>query len=222
MNQASENIASATPADKAPRTGKSKPAAKQAPARQVATQAERTVVTFATAVRECPDATLISNIVRVFGMDGIEYHAIREATEEHLARSAAILTDNLPADRSERAIEMHLQRIVDAYVRSAHGAGTFYQARAQIARDLNSRLMNDDRDKDRMGVDGTANRADRAREFAAQLALQAYALLAAAAGAVDAYAQVVGSDWKPYVGNSRPAKEVSRQAAVAQMAALGM
>ena len=66
------------------------------------------------------------------------------------------------------------------------------------------------------------NDAERAREFAAQMGLQAYALLAAAEGAVDAYAQVTGSDWKPYEGQARPAMSVDRQAAAAQMAALGM
>ncbi len=111
---------------------------------------------------------------------------------------------------------------MDAFVRSAHGAGTFYQGKAKIARDLNSKLSNEDRDEDRMGVDGTSNRAERAREFAAQMALQAFALLAAAEGAVDAFAQATGSDWKPYEGSSRPAMSVDRQAAAAQMAALGM
>ena len=116
---------------------------------------------------------------------------------------------------------MHLQRIVDAFVRSAHGAGTFYQGKANIARDLNSKTANEDRDEDRMGVDGTANRAERAREFAGQMALQAFAILAAE-GAVDAFAHVTGTDWKPYEGSTRPAMTVSRQAAAAQMAALGM
>ncbi len=235
MTQASSNIAPAATADKAdtaigaamatatPRKaaakvqGKAQPAT-QAPARQVATQAQRTVITFATAAGECPDATIAANIARAFGLAEVDYHAIREATEEHIARSAAILADNL----SEKAIEMHLQRIVDAFVRSAHGAGTFYQGKAKIARDLNSKTANEERDEDRMGIDGTANRAERAREFAGQMALQAFAILAAAEGAVDAFAHVTGSDWKPYEGSTRPAMNVGRQAAAAQMAALGM
>ena len=232
MTQASSNIAPAVASDKddtvmaaaiasaTPRKvqGKPKPAAPQAPARQVATQAQRTVVSFITAARECPDATQAVGIARVFGFNEVDYHAIREATEEQIAHSAASLKDNL----SDKAMEMHLQRIVDAFVRSAHGAGAFYQGKAKIARDLNSRIANEDRDEDRMGVDGTANRAERAREFAAQMALQAFALLAAAEGAVDAFAQVTGSDWKPYEGAIRPAMNVDRQAAAAQMAALGM
>ncbi len=221
MSQASSNIAVPAAADKAAR--KSKTATPQTPTRQVATQGQRTVVTLITAQRACPDATLVGNIVRVFGMPDVDYHAIREATEEQLARSAKALADNL----SEKALEMHMQRIVDAFVRSAHGAGTFYESKAQVARDASSKVMNEDRDEDRQGVDGTANRAARAREFAATVglqafALQAFALLAAAEGAVDAYAHVTGSDWKPYEGTTRPAMAVDRQVAAAQMAALGM
>ena len=225
MSQASNNIAAPAASDKAAR--KNKPAAAQAPARHAATQAparhaatqgQRTVVTFVTAQRVCPDASLAGNIVRVFGMPDVDYHAIREATEEQIARSAKVLADNL----SDKALEMHLQRIVDAFVRSAHGAGTFYETKASLARDASSKVANEDRDEDRQGIDGTANRAARAREFAATVALQAFALLAAAEGAVDAYAQVTGSEWKPYEGASRPAMAVDRQVAAAQMAALGM
>ncbi len=216
MSQASNNIAAPAASDKAAR--KNKPAAAQAPARQAATQGQRTVVTFVTAQRVCPDASLAGNIVRVFGMPDVDYHAIREATEEQIARSAKVLADNL----SDKALEMHLQRIVDAFVRSAHGAGTFYETKASLARDASSKVANEDRDEDRQGIDGTANRAARAREFAATVALQAFALLAAAEGAVDAYAQVTGSEWKPYEGATRPAMAVDRQVAAAQMAALGM
>ncbi len=220
MSETVNDTAITAAMSKATRAPKSRAVAKApaAPARNVATKAQRTVITFKSAARECPDATHAASITRAFGMVEVDYDAIREATEEHIARSAAALANNL----SDRAIEMHLQRIVDAFVRSAHGAGTFYQGKGKIARDLNSRVANEDRDEDRMGIDGTANRAERAREFAAQMALQAYALLAAAEGAVDAYAHVVGSDWKPYEGASRPAMAVDRQAAAAQMAALGM
>ena len=109
MDQASSTIAAAAVSDKAPRASKNKTAAKQAPARQVATLAQRIVITFNTAARECPDATQVGNIARAFGLIEVDYHAIREATEEQIARSAKTLTDNL----SEKAIEMHLQRIVD-------------------------------------------------------------------------------------------------------------
>jgi len=119
------------------------------------------------------------------------------------------LADNL-GERFEKPLEMHMQRIVDGFVRSAHGAGMFYDGKAAVARNLSSKIANEDRDEDRLGVDGTENRAQRACGFAATVGLQAYALLAAAHGAVDAYAYVCGSDWKPYEGMGGQA--VSRQA----------
>jgi len=218
MSQTDTNMANAMTNAKAGTTGKkAKAAPAKAPVRQVATQGQREVIGFRTAARECPDATQVSNIVRAFGLADVDYDAIRETTEEMVARCAIALQGNL----SEKAIEMHLGRIVDAHVRSAHGAGLFYGTKAKLARDLNSKVANEHRDEDRMGVDGTPNDAERAREFAAMMGVQAFALLAAAEGAVDAYAQVTGSDWKPYQGTSRPAMAVDKQAAAAQIAALG-
>ncbi len=103
--------------------------------------------------------------------------------------------------------------------RSAHGAGNFYDTKAAQARQLTSAIGNEDRDEDRQGVDGTANKAQRACEFAAEVGLQAYALLAAAQGAVDAYAHVVGKDWKPYEGMAAPSRAVSTRSLAMQAGA---
>lgn len=168
--------------------------------KQAATQATRTVVTMETAARLCPNEAVAAKIVRMYGLDEVDYHAIRKATEEHLAVSAKVLADNL-GERFDKPLEMHMQRIVDGFVRSAHGAGNFYDGKAKLARDATSAIANDDRDEDRQGIDGLENKAQRACRFAAEVGLQAYALLAAAHGAVDAYAHVCGSDWKPYEGN---------------------
>ncbi len=195
-------IASAkTKGDKAATKQPAKPAEAKAPARQVASPAQRTVVTMETAARICPNEAVAAKIVRMYGLDDVDYHAIREATEEHLALMAKALADNL-GERFEKPLEMHMQRIVDGFVRSAHGAGMFYDGKAKLARDATSAIANDDRDEDRQGIDGTENRAQRACGFAAVVGLQAYALLAAAHGAVDAYAHVCGRDWKPYEGNT--------------------
>jgi hypothetical protein len=78
---------------------------------------------------------------------------------------------------------------------------------------------NDNRDEDRDGPSGFEDRAARARSFAAEMGLQAYALLAAAQGAVDAYAQMIGEDWKPYEAPRSVSENVSRQSAAAEMAA---
>ena len=217
MDQTNSNIGASSTEDKAgtaiqaamvsANAGKDKAKApakqsgKPAPAvRQVATQAARTVVTIDTAARLCPNEAVAAKIVRLYGLDDVDYHAIREATEEHLAVSAKVLADNL-GERFEKPLEMHMQRIVDGFVRSAHGAGKFYDDKAKLARDATSAIANEDRDEDRQGIDGTENKAQRACRFAAEVGLQAYALLAAAHGAVDAYAHVCGRDWKPYEGS---------------------
>jgi len=182
-----------------------------APARPAVMQGQRTVVTFETAARICPNEAVASKISRMYGLDAVDYHAIREATEEHLAVSAKVLVDNL-GERPDKALEIHMQRIVDGFVRSAHGAGNFYDNKAAEARRATSAIANDDRDEDRHGIDGLQNRAQRACEFAATVGLQAYALLAAAHGAVDAYAHVCGQDWKPYEGMQPASQAITRKA----------
>ncbi len=218
MSDSNTNMASAITNAKAAK-GKAKPATQAAkaalPAPRVASQQARAVVTFATAARVCANEGVATRISRLYGLDEVDYHATREAHEEHLVKTADALAGSL----NEKALEMHLQRIVDAYVRSAHGAGNFYDGKAAIARQLTSAIANEDRDEDRPGIDGTENKAQRACEFAAQVGLQSYALLAAAHGAIDAYAHVTGQDWKPYEGMQAPSQGVSRQAVAIRAAA---
>ena len=234
MNETSSNIGASSTEDKGDTAiqtamasakagkGKAKPSAKSAqkkqaapqpqqPGRQAPMQGQRTIITFETAARICPNEGVATKITTAYGLHEVDYHAIREATEEQLARSAQVLADNL-GERSEKPLEIHMQRIVDGFVRSAHGAGNFYDTKAKLARDATSAIANDDRDEDRQGIDGLENRAQRACFFAAEVGLQAYALLAAAEGAVDAYAEVCGRDWKPYEGNQAPSQGVTRQA----------
>ena len=220
MSDSNTNMASAINNAKAAPAGKKAKAAPQAgkaavPAPRAATQQARAVVTFATAARVCANEGVATRISRLYGLDEVDYHATREAHEEHLVKAANALAGSL----NEKALEMHLQRIVDAYVRSAHGAGNFYDGKAAIARQLTSAIANEDRDEDRPGIDGTENKAQRACEFAAQVGLQSYALLAAAHGAIDAYAHVTGQDWKPYEGMQAPSQGVSRQAVAIRAAA---
>lgn len=114
---------------------------------------------------------------------------------------------------------MHLQRVVGSYVGSACGAGQFYGQKVSQALDVTSRLANDDRDEDRDGPSGFDSRAARARLFAAETGPQAFALLAAAQGAIDAYGHVTGDAWKPYEPPRLNSQNVSRQAVAAEVAA---
>ncbi len=112
----------------------------------------------------------------------------RGAIFEQIAASGKALGEAL----NERALQIHLQRIVGAHVASAYGTAQFYGAKLSAAKDLTTRLGNDDRDEDRGGPSGFEDKAARARRFAAEMALQSYALRAAAEGAVLAYAEVTG------------------------------
>ena len=119
-------------------------------------------------------------------------------------------------------MEIHLQRVVGSFVSSAYGASTFYQTKVTTAKDLTMASQNDSRDEDRDGVSGFMSKAENARLFAAQMGLQAYALMAAAEGAVHAYAHITGEDWKPYEAPmSATSSTTSRKSAAEEMNAFG-
>ena len=177
----------------------------------------RQPVTLELAASLCPHNALAENLSRTFGIDPVDYAAVREGTEENVVRSANVLRDDL----NDKAMEIHLQRIVGAFVSSAYGAATFYQGKVTTARDLTVASQNDDRDEDRGGVAGFESKAEHARQFAAEMGLQAYALMAAAEGAVHAYAHITGDHWKPYEQPVAASSTTSRKSAAEQMAAFG-
>ena len=148
-------------------------------------------------------------IMCIFGLDPVDYAAILERTEEHIALSAQALQDAL----NEKALRIHLQRVVGSFVGSAYGATQFYGTKVTQARDLTVASQNDDRDEDRGGAVGFESKAQRARIFAAEMGLQAYALTAAAEGAISAYAHITGEDWKPYerIPSPPPASAASQR-----------
>jgi hypothetical protein len=185
------------------------PATRKSPVRQA--------ITFELVQAHAPHAGLAENLSRTFGIDPVDYAAIREATEENIGLSAKALQPTL----NDKAMEIHLQRVVGSFVSSAYGAATFYGTKVTQAKDLTMKSQNDDRDEDRGGVSGFESKAERARQFAAEMGLQAYALMAAAEGAVSAYAHITGEDWKPYEAPAAPASSTSRHSAEAQMAAFG-
>jgi hypothetical protein len=177
----------------------------------------RQAITLELVAQLTPSHTQAEKISTSFGLEAIDFDAIREATEEQVGLSARALQPAV----SDRAMPIHLQRVVGAFVSSAHGAATFYGAKVSVARDLTSKLANEDRDEDRGGVYGFEDKAARARQFAAEAGLAAFALYAAATGAVHAYAEITGEDWKPYEAPTAPSRSVGRQAAAAELDALG-
>ncbi|MBZ9974077.1 MULTISPECIES: hypothetical protein [unclassified Mesorhizobium] len=166
----------------------------------------------------CPDAAQCSLVSESFGLPVLDSDGIRDLHEKLIVDTAAALDEGL----GERAMQIHLQRVVGAFVGSAYGSGQFYSRAVSQARDATAKSACDDRDEDVGGPVGFDSAAQRQREFAADMALQAHALRMAAEGAIIAYEHVVGEVWKPFersVENSGPT--VDRKAAELQMAALG-
>ncbi len=166
----------------------------------------------------CPDSNQASLISESFGLPVLDSDGIREFHERSLIEGADTLSEGL----SDKAMQIHLQRIVGSYVGSAYGAGQFYSKAVTEAKDASARLANDTRDEDLEGPVGFDSAAQRKREFAADMGLQSHALRMAAEGAVAAYEHIVGESWKPYERQvENPGQSVSRKAAELQMAALG-
>jgi hypothetical protein len=166
----------------------------------------------------CPDTAHATLIAESFGLPILDSDGIRELHERMIVETAEALGEGL----GERAMQIHLQRIVGAYVGSAHGAGQFYSRAVTEARDMTAKAANDLRDEDLDGPVGFESAAQRKREFAADMGVQAHALRMAAEGAVTAYEHVVGERWKPFerpVDN--PGQTLDRKAAEMQMAAFG-
>jgi hypothetical protein len=192
----------------------------QTPAQPATTNprtANRQAVTYEHVVHIAPHQGLVDNLVRTFGLEAVDYDGIRDATSEHLTQAA----EAFGAALNDKALAIHLQRIVGSYVASAHGAAQFYGNKVTTARDLTARLQNDGRDDDRDGPLGMESKAERARLFAAEMGVQAFALLAAANGAVEAFSSITGETWKPYEAPLPAAATVSRQSAATEMAAFG-
>ncbi|MBS7708087.1 hypothetical protein [Chelatococcus asaccharovorans] len=166
----------------------------------------------------CPDTAQAILIAESFGSPVVDSDGIRELHERMIRETAEALGEGL----GERAMQIHLQRIVGAYVGSAHGAGQFYSRAVTEARDATAKAANDLRDEDIDGPVGFDSAAQRKREFAADMGIQAHALRMAAEGAVAAYEHIVGERWKPYERQvDNPGQTLDRKAAELQMAALG-
>jgi len=165
----------------------------------------------------CPDAPQASRICESFGLTIVDSDGIRALHQRQLIESADVLKEGL----SEKAMQIHMQRIVGSFVGSAYGAGQFYSRTVTEARDLTTKLSNDDRNEDLDGPVGFNSRAQRKREFAAEMGLQAHVLRMAAEGAVSAYEDITGETWRPYerAGSANPAPSIDQKAASLQMSA---
>lgn len=162
-----------------------------------------------------PDFAKVTSISSAYALDRPEYEEIRDLHASIITQAFQALDNGL----DEAATAMHLQRIVGAFVSSACGAADYYSEKKSAAAKLTTAVLNDDRDEDRDPVAGFETKAQRAREYAAKKAMQAYTLLAAAEGATIAYKQIIGKEWMPYVAKADASQSVSRKIAAAEMAA---
>jgi hypothetical protein len=182
------------------------------------TPAKRMPVTIELVTKLCLTQAQADRIAETFGLNPVDFDSVRDETQAQIQLSSQIFEGFL----NEKAMAIHLQRIVGAYVASAHGAAAFYGEKVSGARNLTARLANDDRDEDRGGPVGFEDRASRARRFAAETGLQAFALLAAAQGAVGAFEHITGDAWQPYRGPVDAPATVSRRSAAAEMDAFAV
>ena len=172
----------------------------------------RQALTFEMALQLCPHEGVAENVAAAFGLIVPDYDAIRAEHASALKRMAEAFEGSL----NDKATEMHFQRIVGSLVGSAVGAGRFYSTKVGEARAATARAT-DGGDAEHGSPIGFESKAQRTREFAADMAMQAHALLAAAHGAIDAYKDLTGEDWKAY---EAPAEaQVEKKAATAQIGA---
>ena len=174
----------------------------------------RKAPTFEMARALCPHQGVAENVAQTFGLIVPEYELIREQHILAFRSMAGAFEDAL----NEKATEMHFQRIVGSLVGSAVGAGNFYSDKVAEARVATARAADGGDDEHGTPI-GLESKAQRAREFAADMAMQAYALLAAAHGAIEAYQELTGNDWKAY--EAAPEGTVEKKAASAQIGAFG-
>lgn len=99
----------------------------------------------------CPDSAQALKIAESFGTAVVDSDGIRDLHERLIVETADSLAEGL----GEKAMQIHLQRIVGAYVGSAHGAGQFYSRAVTEARDATAKASNDVRDEDLDGPSAT-------------------------------------------------------------------
>ena len=180
-----------------------------------AKSASRPTLTFAMAVQLCPHEGAANAVAQAFGLIVPEYEEIREQHEKALRQMWLSFDEAL----NEKATAMHFQRLVGSMVASAVGAGRFYSDKVSEARAATAR--GGDGGADQEAPAGLESKAQRIREFAAEMAMQSYALLAAAQGAVNAYKEITGEDWKAYQAQAEGAAAMEKRSAEAQLGAFG-
>ena len=172
-----------------------------------------------------PKEVHIGQIVSMFGLESADTNELL-GVGDTIVRDQfnilyPVLVNQIRGDDNLKALKMHLDRTVDALVRSAIGAANFYETRRLVAKDAKDQWANEYRDQDRMGVDGGPNRVDFARRIAAENAVKAYSLVCIAEGACLAYRELMGAEWAAYQ-NTRNKQPIDAKASALMDDALGI
>lgn len=215
QGEAIKDRAAAGKPAKRPATKRPTPAGRPAPKGNV-----KQAVTIELVRRIAPDTAMAEKIGSAFGLMVPDCEAIADATHGHLVALAATLGEAM----GEKGLKIWADRIVGGFVGAAHGAARFYEGKAEAAREMTVRLRADHRDEDRDEYEGRSysgfeTKAGFARRFAAEMAMQAHAALAAAEGALTAYQHAIGAEWVAYNAEAANARPLTEQAAACEMAA---
>ena len=149
-------------------------------------------ISFETARLLGPTEGQAARIAESYGLNLPDYDGVRAVHSEALHNMAKSFDGSL----NEKATKMHFQRIVGSLVSSAVGAGRFYSDKVLEARAAAARTAEGGQEPD--APVGFESKARRLAEFAADMAMQAHAILAAADGALEAYKEITGEDWVAY------------------------
>ena len=128
------------------------------------------------------------NLVRTFGFEPVDRDCPRDAAGLRVAQAAQAFRT---AAKQSRCGFTNNRPVVPMSA-LPQGLRRPYGTDRSAAMELTSRLLNDDRAEDHDGPIGFESKTERARLFAAEMALQSFALLAAAEGAIAAYADITG------------------------------
>ena len=234
MSQATQNIGTATEGRKVlnAEQGEAIKARAAKPARRAATKRPapagnsrpaprgnvKQAITIELVRRMAPDTAMAEKIGATFGLDVPDCETLADATQEHLVALAETVGEAM----GEKGLKIWADRIVGGFVGAAHGAARFYEDKAEAAREMSNRLRENHRDEDRDEYEGRSysgfeTKAQFARRFAAEMAMQSYAALSAAEGAVTAYRHVIGAEWVAYNGEPKDARPLDERAAAAEL-----
>ncbi len=134
-------------------------------------------------------------IAERYGKDEVNFDGIVQETRGSFTAIAHALGSK---HFDEFAMKLVFDRLTNAMVQGAFGAGMYYSARVADCANHARALTNDHRDDDADGVAGFDSKLQALQDRAADAGLRAYALRATAEAACEAFAEITGNVWVPY------------------------